>query len=68
MAVDRRRSIGIPGTTHAKSKELRRELAADISAAFQLMQADVEILMRRAAREEWTIDKMLEEIDGLLGG
>jgi hypothetical protein len=68
MAVDRRRSIGVPGTTQARARELRRELATDMTAAFRVMRADVEAMMRRAAREEWTIDKMLEEIDGILGG
>lgn len=57
--------VSIPKSTQAAAKRLRSEMAGDYTAAFRLLKADSNSLLRKAGREGWTVKKLLKELDDL---
>ncbi len=58
-------ALSIPKSTQAAAKRLRSEMALDFTAAFRVLRDDANSLIRKAGREEWTVKKLLKELDAL---
>ena len=57
--------VSIPKSTQAAAMRLRADMARDYTAAFRLLKADSNSLVRKAGREGWTVKKFLKELDAL---
>lgn len=58
-------SVGLK-ITQKQSLDLGRDLALDMTALFNLIEDDVNDLLKKAIKEDWTPERLIAEIGDLI--
>ncbi len=58
-------TVLIPKDSQLQMRRLQAELGNDLTAMMRLIQRDMLVVMRKAAREKWSVPKLLNELEGM---
>ncbi len=53
----------VPKNTQAYMRRLQAEFGGDMTAMFKLVEREIVVIVRKAGREGWDVQKLFDEID-----